>query len=361
MIKHRESWNGIVRHNRRMPGREKKLRLDMSENICSPFREEDIRAVLAGVDNDFLSTYPDYTDLIAKLAARLGLAEGNFLLTNGSDSAAKLIADTFVSPGETVVITRPTFAMHKVYAQLANAKIREIDYRADYAFPTEVFMDAIAAGAKLAILVSPVNPFGTEPSQADLQAILASAEKKNTLVYLDEAYAEFAGSGQIELVKRHPNLVVTRSFSKAYGISALRLGYAAAAPAIIDALRLSQPTFDVNQLAVRFGEYVLDHPEILERTRAGVAEGKRWIERELKQMGLKHHAGHGNFMLIEVGAAEAKVRLVAELAARGVLVTQDVGFPGLESYIRITLGPPDCMERFICELRAVFARLFPRS
>lgn len=350
----KKNLEGVVRHQKSGPMRRPLLRLDLNEGLGG-FPAENLKEALSAVDEGFLSAYPDYSGLYRRLATKHDVGEDGILLTNGSDAASKLIFDTFVSDGDSVLVTSPTFAMHRVYAQIAGASIEEIPYPSETQAPAQQVLGRIVHGTRLVVLINPVNPFGTLYAEADLRAIIAKAAGVDALCFVDEAYIEFGGQSAIPWVREFKNLIVTRTFSKAYGLAGLRLGYAISSPDTVKALRLTQPTYDVNQMAVLFGEYLLDHPELLEATLRQVAAGREALKAEAIKLGLAHHCGTGNFMLIDLGPRRGRV--MERLRRDGILVSTGFGSARWENSIRVTLGPPDKMSRFAAALRAALAEV----
>ena len=350
MLAIKKNLNNVTRTLKFEENRLEKLRLDMNEFV-GDIPQRAVQEALAGIDGDFLSTYPEYTGLYRRLGAKFSLPDGHLLLTNGSDSASKLIFDTFVSSGDKVLITNATYAMHKVYGKISGATFEEVSYNSDFSFPLQACLDQIKPDIKLLILVNPVNPYGTLISEEELLKIARKTKETGTLFFLDEAYIEFSGRSFAPHIRDFNHLVITRTFSKAYGLSAVRLGYAIAQPEIIQSLRLTQPTFDVNRFAVRFAEYFLDHPQILEDSLQQLKEGEAFVTSQLSELGLPYHAGSANFILIKIG--EKLDAVVNALKEHGILVSSNLGLPALEGYMRITVGNRDKMLIFIHALKKV--------
>lgn len=341
MIPPKKGLKDIHRHPLSSQSRRPLLRLDMNENI-GDLSPSIVREMLSGVDGNVLTSYPEYAPLYERLARKFSLDAGQFLLANGSDSASRLIFDTYVDRGDSVILTNPTFAMHKVYAEIAGARITEIPYKPDFSFPLDRLIDSISSETRLIILVTPNNPLGGTFSKEEIRRVARRASEMGALVFVDEAYVEFHGESAVGSVGEFENIIVTRTFSKAYGIPAARLGYAISRPENIENLRKSQPIFDVNQFAVELGCYLLDHPEILQQYLDQVAGGRAWLLEKLATLGLRYHAGRGNFVLIDVARDPEPIAL--GLRSRGILVSHRFTVPFLDTHIRCGLGPRSKMQ-----------------
>ena len=170
-----------------------------------------------------LSIYPEYGETKRDLARFFGVEPDDFVLTNGTDEAIQVLINTYVDDGDEVLILRPSYAMYRFYAEIAGARIRQIPYRAQkLAFPLEELLEAIGPSTRAVLIANPNNPTGTGTSRAGIERILDKAV--NAAVLVDEAYYEFCGVTALPLLDDYPNLFVTRTFSKVYGMAAMRLG-----------------------------------------------------------------------------------------------------------------------------------------
>lgn len=303
-----------------------------------------VKRTIAAVDEELLATYPEYQTLRAKIARHNDLAPENILLSNGSDAAIKYIFDAYVSPGDRILLTDPTFAMYPVYGQMSGADVVRISYRPDLTFPWEEFIDQLVPGMRLAVLVNPNNPTGYAVPATQIIEMIALADQHKILMLVDEAYFYYYHETVIQAVGRFKNLVVLRTFSKLCGMAALRLGYAAACPEVIENLRKVRPTYDINGLAVLFGERLLDDPEIMRGLIREARMGKDFLVQKLSENGIPHHGGSANFVLIKCnGKVDAILR---GLAAEKILVSGGFTQDFLQDYVRVTVGSREVMERF---------------
>jgi histidinol-phosphate aminotransferase len=319
------------------------LRLDMNEGVpglCEDF----VGKVVSSIDSQFLATYPEYKPLQELVAARNGLETSNILLSNGSDAAIKYIFDTYVAPRDRVLLTDPSFAMYPVYCRMFDAEALSIKYREDLTFPLGEFLDKISANIRLAVVVNPNNPTGHALTQDELREIITAAAAHDVLLLVDEAYYYFYPETVIGWVKEYQHLIVLRTFSKLCGMATVRLGYAAACPEIIQNLIKVRPTYDVNGIAVLFGEKILENPKIIEDLIKETNAGKEYLLRKLAESRIQHHAGQANFVLIKCqGKAPYLTR---RLAQEKILVSSGFRNGFLQDYMRVTIGNRAVMERF---------------
>ena len=319
------------------------MRMDMNEGIHE-LPEEFIRDAAVEIKPELLTMYPEYSTLKNKIGAHNNLGHENICISNGSDAAIKYIFDAYVSSGDNVLLTDPTFAMYRVYCNIFNAKALTVAYNPDLTFPKERFIEMISPSLKLAVIVNPGNPTGTVLPNEDLIRIIKKAKDNDVLVIVDEAYFYFYPKTVINEVKKYNNLIVLRTFSKLCGMAAVRLGYAAACPEIIEGINKVRPSYDVNALGVLFAGKILERPDIIRELLARVDGGKRFLIQKLSEEAIEYRDSHANFVLIR--CCDQANEIAKRLAGEKILV--GVGFKQsfLKDYIRIAIGDKRVMERF---------------
>lgn len=318
------------------------LRLDKNEDTIG-LPEEVIQEILSEVTPDFISTYPLTYRLYESLSEFLSLSEDHLLITAGSDAAIKAAFEGFVEPGDEVIIPDPTFAMFEVYADLFRGEMKKITYKSDLSLSIEEMFGSITQKTKLIGLPNPNSPTGTIVRREDILNLLKHAEAVGAVVLIDEAYYPFYPNSVIDFVKEYQNLIVTRTFSKAFGLASVRLGFAAAHPETIKILSKFKPIYEVNSFAVLFGCAALKHPEWMEQRVQEVLKGRRYLESEMNRLGLKTYPTYTNFMHIEVGESNVEP-LVEHMRKFGILIRSGFTHDTLRQCIRITLGPESQMR-----------------
>lgn len=293
-----------------------------------------------------LTQYPVIEFFRRRLAARVGLPVESVLLTAGSDAAIKAVFEVFVRRGDRVVLPRPTFAMYKVYGRLFGARLIELVYGRALAFPVKKILAALDGRPRLLVLPNPNSPTGTLLSRKDLRSVLAKARRGSTLVLVDEAYFEFSGATVLDWVPQFPNLVVTRTFSKAGGLAGVRLGFAAAHPRTIDLLRRVKPMYEINGVALRFGESLLKRPGWVAGYARAANRGRDYLVKRFQGLGLRPFRSHANFILIPLPDALSARAIADALRKKNVLIKG--GFPdaALRNCLRVTTAPVPVMKKF---------------
>ena len=230
-------------------GRSESLRLDFNENTvgCSPVV---LAAVTAALNGNNLAMYPEYSSARSEIASFLEVASDQITFTNGTDEAIQLLINTFFEPKEELVILHPAYAMYRFYAEVSDVRVTEVGYSLtdNLAFPLRPLLDSISASTRGVFIANPNNPTGSAISVDNIVAILEHAP--NALVLIDEAYVEFSGISALPLINQFPNLFISRTFSKAYGMAGLRCGCLISNSANIGWVRRAQSPYSVNVLAV---------------------------------------------------------------------------------------------------------------
>ncbi|WER46770.1 histidinol-phosphate transaminase [Cupriavidus sp. WKF15] len=301
-----------------------------------------------------LGRYPDSNgfELKAALAAKLGVPQDWLTLGNGSNDILELAAHALVTPGQSVVYAEYSFAVYALATQEIGARAIEVKAR-DYGHDLEAMAAAIAPDTRLVFIANPNNPTGTFAPAAALEALLAKVPA-HVAVVLDEAYNEYLDDDQqydsVAWVRRYPNLLVSRTFSKAYGLAGLRIGYAVAQPELTDLLNRVRQPFNVNSAAQAAAVAALGDTAFLQRSAELNRAGKAQLIDAFSRLGLESVPSSGNFVLVRVGDDDdAGARVNLALLRQGVIV-RPVGNYGLPRWLRVTIGLPDENAAFIAAL-----------
>lgn len=330
-----------------LEGRTNKLRLDFNENPigCSPA----VRRALAKLSAASISAYPEQETVRRKAARYFGVRPEELLLTNGTDEALSLVVNTFVESGDRVLFVEPTYAMYRFYSELAGARVIAPRYDAEMRFPWNDVLAELRKSPRVFFLPNPNSPTGNLLSQGELQRILKAARR--TMVVIDEAYFEFSGVTVIPWIRRHKNLIVTRTFSKTAGMAGLRLGCIFANPELAATMRKAQSPYPVNVAALAAAEAAMRDRGFIARTVREVRRGRRTLEHGLARLGVKSFPSAGNFLLVHFGARSKQI--VAALERKGILIRDRSSDFGGEGYVRITLGTLAQTGRLLRELENI--------
>jgi histidinol-phosphate aminotransferase len=313
--------------------------------------------LLRSIQSSTLTSYPITDGFYQLLSEHLGLSEDRILLTPGSDAAIKALYHAYVSPGDTVVILDPSYAMYAIYGRMFQANVRAIPFDERLHLDTERLLAAMGENTRLVMLANPNQPTATLLDDEVLDAVIRRAHEVDALVAVDEAYFPFSGTTVLPRAIEFPNLVVTRTFSKAAGLAALRIGYAVGHPDVIGNLFKVRSVHDINSIALLAASLLVSHPEIMADYAGQVSQGAEVLTRMANDLGLRALPTHTNFMQIQVGQRCDPSRLVSKLEEKGFLVRSHTGVPCLEGCIRVTLGPPNLMVSFARALQDALAEI----
>jgi histidinol-phosphate aminotransferase len=300
-----------------------------------------------------IARYPDGNgfELKQALARRYHVDMASVVLGNGSNDVLELVALAFLGPGRAAVFSQHCFAVYPLATQARGARSIVVPAK-NYAHDLEAMARAVDDETYVAWIANPNNPTGTFARHDEIEAFLKRVPER-VLVVLDEAYNEYLTpdlrSDTVRLVKRHPNLVVTRTFSKAYGLAGLRVGYALAHASVADVMNRVRQPFNVNSLALVAATAALDDMEFVARSYAENLQGLRQIEEGARKLGLDYIPSHGNFITVRVGKA---AEVYKKLLRRGVIVRPVGGGYQLPEHLRITVGTAQENERFLSALSA---------
>jgi histidinol-phosphate aminotransferase len=312
------------------------LRLHLNENTggCSPRVLEAIRRVRA----DDVSTYPSYPALVRACARHFGVDPDWVLLTNGLDegilmAAVGHIARARIHDAETIV-PLPAFDPYPNATAAVGAQAIRIPPGPGFAFPTEGVLAAITPRTKMVFLNTPNNPTGQIITSADIRRIAEAAP--HAVVLVDEAYIEFGGESFLPDLPRYPNVLVGRTFSKAYGLAGMRVGMVIGQPPALDPVRAVTLPFNINSVAMAATLAALEDHEFLPRYAAQVVESRERLYAACRRLGLEYWPSLANYVMVRVGDPVAPY--VQALARRGVHVRDRSKDPTTPGCIRVTAG-----------------------
>ncbi len=300
-----------------------------------------------------IARYPDGNGHALKtaLAARYGVDMAQLVLGNGSNDVLELVALAFLGPGRAAVYSQHAFAVYPLATQARGARGVVVP-AADYGHDLAAMARAVDEETCVLWVANPNNPTGTLAAPEALEAFVRKVPER-VIVVIDEAYNEYIPADlrtdTVKWIKRHPNLVVTRTFSKAYGLAGLRVGYAIAHPTVADVMNRVRQPFNVNSIALEAAAAALEDMEFVAKSFAGNLQGMRQLREGAQKLGLEYIPSYANFLTVRVGKAQ---EVYKRLLRRGVIVRPVGGGYELPEHLRVTVGTEAENERFLAALAA---------
>lgn len=334
------------------------IKLASNENPFgpSPSAKEAVAAELAN-----LSIYPDgaAAELRETLAGRLGVAGGNLIFGCGSDEIISLIARAFLQPGDETIMADQTFSVYKSNADIENAVTIEVPL-VEGTHDLQAMLERVTDRTKIVWVCNPNNPTGTIVSSQALTAFL-DALPSNVMTVLDEAYYEYVTdpsySTGISMLSRYPNLVILRTFSKIYGLAALRIGYGVASKEIISHINQVREPFNTSRVAQAAAIAGLEDEAYIRRCRELNSEGLILLQAEFDRLELPYFPAHGNFIMVDVKQPAEQV--FEAMLRKGIIVR--AGHRLYPTYIRVTVGSEAQNRAFVAALEQTLSETGVRA
>lgn len=335
-----------VSQSAKIPMGQKKryLKLDWNEALVppSPLVKKKLQEA---IESDIIHFYPDVTagELKIKLSDYVGLSTSHIQVFNGSDDALQTICITYLSDKDTVLLREPSYTQFNTYVQSMGARLLNFAGESPFSPALDRYHDLLSHETiKLAYIVNPNNPTGI---MYDREMICELIERyRGTLFVIDEAYFEYSGLTVVDLIHDHSNILVTRTFSKAFGLAGLRLGYVLGQPQIVEHLLKVRNGKNVNSLAQIAASAALDDIPYMQTYVAAVESTRTWLAQALRNLGLEVHETPANFILIRVSNVRATMEV---LKKENILVRDRSNLDQLQGTIRVSVGLRDHMKRFL--------------
>ena len=320
--------------------------LDFNERT-TPVSELIVRDIVSWVESGRLQMYPSYGDIEEKIAGYVGVDTDQIMITNGSDQGIDLIFRSMCTPGAEVIIPGPTFAMYLQCAQIENAVIHSPQYAPENGYPLEECLNLINDKTRVIVVANPNNPCATSVSRERIVALAKAAP--NAAILVDECYFEYTKITVTDLVETFPNILVTRTFSKTWGMPSLRIGYVVASQENIEALLKVRGPYDINQVAVVAVNSAFKHQETIQ---AYIDEvmlvSKPRLEAYLDENAIFYWPSSANYIWVFFENAQL---MEEKLRNAGILVRPKTTADG-KLGLRITVGTLKQTEHLIAVLKA---------
>ena len=324
-----------------------KMRLDFNENTvgCSPRVIESLRTLTS----EELTIYPDYDSVQQGLASFFDVKPSEFLLTNGTDEAIQLLIHTYIDAGAEVLTLRPSYAMYRFYAEVADATLIEVKYQLPgLHFPLEALLGAVTTQTRAVLIANPNNPTGTAISLKEIERILIAAP--NAAVLIDEAYFEFFGVTALLSIREFPNLFVSRTFSKAYGLASMRIGCLFSQPQNIEYLHKAQSPYSVNAPAALAVAAAIGDQDYIAAYVSEALAARDLLADGLTKLGIEYVPSCANFILGYFGDRAIEIR---DVLRENAILVRDRSYE-LPGGVRITVGTREQVQRALSELERIW-------
>ena len=323
------------------------LRLDRNERV-SNLPEEVLKDIFSGFRPYALAAHPESDFLYDKISSHIGFSKEHIYITSGITDGIKFLFGSLCTSEHNVVVLDPTYPMYSVYAGLHDVEYRkflydEVNLKPDW----DTLVKAMDEKTALTIIANPNMPVESAFTRDEITDIAHICKTKGSALIVDEAYHYFGAESAIGLIPQWDNLVVMRSFSKAFGLASARLGFMVSSVENIEYLSKTRSLVESNTLSMALAAYMLDHPEILDAHIREVKEGSDYLMGQLDRMGLRWHGGHvTNGMLIFLDGRGKPEDLLSFLKDRKIYI-RGAFKPPFDRCVRVTIGSKEIMRKFI--------------
>ena len=334
------------------PLKEYSIKVDANEN---PYKHSKkvISEMMEWLENkENLIRYPD-TDansLKERIAKIYNIGKENIICGVGSDQLIELVIKLFVEPGDKVLVPNPSFAMYGISTILNHGEVVEYELKEDFTYSVNKLINLYnKENPKIIFLCTPNNPTGTIIEKEEIKELLKTVKCP---VVIDEAYAEFVKDSMIDEIKEYNNIIILRTFSKAFGLASLRVGYAISCEDMINALNLCKPPYNLSAASQKMAELVLDNIDYYNKEVEAIKINRESMYKKLKDIKIIDvvYPSQANFILVKSSRAD---RIVKYLEDRKILVRGFGGEGRLKNCIRITIGTEEENTNIIRELKSI--------
>ena len=327
------------------------LRLDRNEKVDN-WEKNILENVLNGKPECFLSTYPEISTLYEKLSKHLNVNKNKLLLTSGIDGSIKNILEVLCNPGSNIAVLSPTYAMYQVYSDIFRLNLFPIKYNEELYFSEKDIEKFLENSPDILFIPNPNQPIESCLSIEELKKIASKCYDKNCILVVDEAYHYFGADSSLPLLDDFDNVIVLRTFSKAFGMPSIRVGYTICNEKIMSIISKPRLAHELSSLSIAIAEYLLDNYDKVREYCDEIISSREFVKEELKKLGLKSHGYKGNYLLITFHNGINVSEIVNKLYSEKIYVKGPWEKPWSRS-ITITIGPEKLMKKFIENLKFI--------
>lgn len=324
------------------------FRFDRNERTTL-FTEEEFQGMLATLTPYDFVAYGELEPFYLKITKWLNIDRDNILLTSGSDMGIKTIFETFIEGDDKVLVTLPNYAMFSIYTRMFGGVELINWYNKDLTLDVDSLLDNITEDIKLIIISNPGHS-GKTVSESDLLRLIKKAKDQNSIIVIDEAYYHFYNNTMLKYIDEFDNLIITRTFSKAFGLASLRIGMLIACKSMIDELYRVKLIHEITGVAAKIGTYMLDHMNIVEDYVANVNKGKSVLYNRLPELGIEVFESDSNFVFFRIPDPIKAKGLTKFLETKNMYIKGPFSDNSLDGLHRVSVGDAEQMELFCKEL-----------
>lgn len=325
-------------------------RLDRNEKV-SNFPPAVFQDILKSFPEYMISASPEAGALYGKVAKHLNIEQSKIYITGGITEGVRFIYETLTEPGDNIIVLDPTYPMYKVYAEFFQLDYKPFGITKDFKPDINKLYQQIDAKTAIVAIANPNLPIETALTKAEIIPILDYCKARHIVVIIDEAYHFFGAESVMDLIDQYDNLIVMRTFSKAFGGAGLRLGYMVSQKQNIEYFSKTRSIVESNTFSLKVGEYLLDHMQVKDDHVREVKQGAQYVQEALTQMGIRWHGGNytNGILIFLKDPAQAK-DVVAHLREKKIYIRGSFE-PPFDACIRVSIGHIDVMKVFVQAFR----------
>jgi histidinol-phosphate aminotransferase len=326
--------------------------LDRNERN-QPFSIKFFEGIIGKISGELFMVYPELDQVYEKVARWLDIDADRLMLHSGSEQAIKAVYETYINPGQVVLLHFPGYAMYPVYCKMFQAEAVGQYFNAQLHFDWDAFINKINNNIRMVVVENPNGFVGISPKMDKLEALIRKAHETGVIVLVDEAYYHFHDETVAGLIDQFDNLIIVRTFSKAFGLAGLRGGYLLSNPENIYYLKKVRPVYEINSITGLVISELIDHLEELTTYVAETKENLAALRYELQELGIETSDSRANFVAARLGEPRIHDELRASLQKQGILIRRPFREESLKEWIRISTGPLAVQEILLKELRKI--------
>jgi histidinol-phosphate aminotransferase len=355
MISAKSNLHNVHRYSEKEPSRLFQQRLDRNERN-QPFSEGFMENIRNKTTGELFMVYPEMDPVYETVAGWLKIDSNKLMLHSGSSETIKAVFETYIGPGDRVLLHLPGYAMYDFYCKLFQAEIVSQYFDQELHFDWEAFQEKLDSRTRMVVVENPNGFIGVAPTLAVLEGLIKKAKEAGSIILVDEAYYHFHDETVAPLIDEYDNLIITRTFSKAFGIAGLRAGYLISQPENIAYLRKVRPVYELTSMTALVVTELINHPEevvgYIRDTKRNLAS----FRQGLAALGIASSDSKANFLAARLGESSIQDELRSVLRQQDILIRRPFREEALKEWVRIATAPPPVQEAILHELRKILGK-----